>query len=341
MKIKTNPELERFFASCKHHLTHETKNDFLGLLVTQQNEAQIQQKMKEAGFAEFEGPPSSWPSLFISTQAFLRSPYHSNVHLDKIQNQGFRLTTETLESHELFSVSSIHSDPHRELNDWMTLRALDEPYKATFLWQDKEVWMLDAPSEANTMDPYAKKAKGNVLTFGLGIGYFIYMAMMNPEVTSITVIEKSRAVIDMFEKVLLPQFPKHPTLTIIEGDAFNFFDEEFMKDYDYTFVDIWQSNEDGFKMIMRLLEQYLPPFEKVDFWIESSCFEFIPALIYLTFESSAHHRVMKHPDKLYQKVLKKISKVMDELDETVTEVDRLKTLMYDPETLRKIIATKL
>jgi len=338
MKIKTNPELESFFAICKYHLTHETKNEFLGLQVTKQNEAQIKQEMKEAGFAEFMGPQETWPSLFISTKDFLKSPYHSHIHLDKIQDKSFRFTTETLPSHELFSVSSIHSDPHRELNDWMTLRALDEPYQATFLWQGKEVWMLDAPSEANTMDPYAKKAKGNVLTFGLGIGYFIYMASLNPEVTSITVIEKSRAVIDLFEKVLLPQFPQAIPITIIEGDAFNFFDEVFMSDYDYTFVDIWQSNEDGFKLIQRLLEQYQPPFEKLDFWIESSCLEFIPALIFLTFEAMAHHRVMKHPDKSYQKVLKKISLYLESIDETVTEVDRLKTIMYDPKILREIIS---
>jgi hypothetical protein len=341
MQIKTNPELERFFSRCKNNLTHEMKNEFLGLQVNPQNEIEIQEAMKEAGFAEFQGPRSSWPSLFISTEAFLKSPYHSHIHLDKIQDKSFRFTTETLASHELFSVSSIHPDPLRELNDWMTLRALDEPYKATFLYQGKEVWMLDAPSEANTMDPYATKAKGNVLTFGLGIGYFIYMAMLNPEVTSITVIEKSKAVIDLFEKYLLPQFPKNITLNIIEGDAFNFFDEEFMKDYDYTFVDIWQSNEDGFKLIQGLLEQYLPAYDQVDFWIESSCVEFIPALIYLTFDSMAHHRVMKHPDKMYQKVLKKINLYLESIDETVTEVDRLKTFMYDPEILRKIISQKI
>jgi hypothetical protein len=55
----------------------------------------------------------------------------------------------------------------------------------------------------------------------------------------------------------------------------------------------------------------------------------------------AHHRVMKHPDKSYQKVLKKISLYLDGLDETVTEVDRLKTLMYDPEILRNILSIQI
>ena len=95
--------------------------------------------------------------------------------------------------------------------------------------------MLDAPSEANTIDSYAKKATGAVLTYGLGIGYFIYMAMLNPNVESITVIENSMEVIQMFESYLLPQFPKLP-LTIIHGDAFNYHNEKYLDNFDYVFV---------------------------------------------------------------------------------------------------------
>ena len=242
---------------------------------------------------------------------------------------------------ELFNIAGIQPDEHRELNDGIILRALDEPYEATFLWQGNEVWMLDAPSEANTMDPYAKKAKGNVLTFGLGIGYFIYMASLNPQVTSITVIEKSSAVIDLFKRFLLPQFPNRIPISLIEGDAFHFFDHDFLTDYDYVFVDIWKSNEDGYQCIEKLLEQTLPDFNQVDFWIESSCFEFMPALIYLYFDALAHHRSIKHPDRKYQRVLKKIMRYFEALDECVDEVERLKYYMYDPKVLRAIASIKL
>ncbi|TXT17083.1 MAG: Uncharacterized protein FD133_1555 [Erysipelotrichaceae bacterium] len=338
MKIKTNPTIDAFFSRCRYHLTHETKNDFLGMQVSSQNELEICQKMKEAGFAEFMGPQKDWPSLFIKTKDYLKSPYQSHIKFDQIKGKEFRFTKETMPSHELFSVSSIHPDPNRELSDWMTLRALDESYQATFLWQGQEVWMMDAPSEANTMDPYAKKAHGNVLTFGLGIGYFIYMAMLNPEVKSITVIEKSKAVIDLFDEVLRPQFLTHIPINIIEGDAFNFFDQDFLNDYDYVFVDIWKSNEDGYKLIEKLLEQVLPDFDKVDFWIESSCFEFMPALIYLYFDALAYHKSIKHPVKVYQRVHKKIIAYFDQIEETIDDVDQLKHYMYDPHVLRSIAA---
>lgn len=341
MNIKTNPDIERFFKRCLHNLTHETKNQFLGQVVNKTNEPLIQQQMKDAGFHEFQGPKNSWPSLLISTQAYLATPYHASIKLDQIQDRDFRFTKETLPSNELFSVSSIQMDPQRELNDSMMLRALDKPYEATFLWQGKEVWMLDAPSEANTMDPYAQKAQGHVLTFGLGIGYFIFMACLNPKVESITVIERSQAVIDLFEKHFLPQFPKHIPITFIQGDAFNFFDEDYLSDFDYVFVDIWQSSDDGYPLIERLLGQYLPSLDKVDFWIESSCFEFMPALIFSYFDGLAHHKSMKHPDKQYRLILKKIAAYFDTLHETISDVETLKHYMYDQSTLRAISAMKI
>jgi hypothetical protein len=119
-----------------------------------------------------------------------------------------------LPANQLFNVSGIIFDQQRELNDWMQLRALDQPYPAAVLWQGDEVWMLDAPSESFTIDPYALKAKGNVLTFGLGIGYFTFMALLNPAVQSVTIVEKSASVIAMFKDYILPQFPQRDKVKI-------------------------------------------------------------------------------------------------------------------------------
>jgi len=340
MKIQMNPEIEAFFQRCMNHLMNDAKNGFLGMPVNEKNQLKIKRKMKKTGFQEFNGPEETWPSLLISTEEYLKSPYHSHIKLDTIEEKGFQLSNETIRSNELFSISSIHPDENRELDDWMTLRALDKPYDATFLRQGDEVWMLDAPSEADTMDPYARKAKGNVLTFGLGIGYFVYMAMLNPQVKSITVIERSPAVIAMFKRYLLPQFPLGILVTIIEGDAFDYFNETYLGLFDYAFVDIWQSNDDGFRLIERLLQQYLPPYETTDFWIESSCFEFMPALIFYYFNAIAHHKPIKHQDPTYHRLLKKIDRYFRQIDLTVSDVSALKSYMYDPQILRTITAIK-
>lgn len=340
MKIQRTPEIDRFFRICMNNMKNESKNRFLDMRVTTNNEKYIQRQMLKAGFQEFEGPEDGWPSLFIQSKDFMLSPYNSNILLDKIENEEFRFSSELLPANRLFNVSGIIFDKNRELNDWMQLRALDQPYKAAVLWQNNDVWMLDAPSESCTIDPYAKKAHGNVLTFGLGIGYFVFMALLNPEVESVTIIEKSSSVIKMFNEYILPQFPQKDKIKIMEGDAFDFFNHKFIDPFDYVFVDIWKSGDDGFLIIEKLLQQYFPPFDKADFWIESSCFEFVPALILLYFHSIAHHKVESHQDPLYQRMLSKIAKYFDLDDSVISDVDSLKDMMYDPQILRKIISLK-
>lgn len=338
MKIRRTPEIDRFFQRCTDNMRNEDKNRFLGLEVTPENERNIQYQMREAGFQEFEGPVKNWPSLFLSSEEIRKNPYTSTIQLDKIEHKDFRYTMEQLPSNQLFNVSGVVFDQKRELNDWMKLRALDQPYPSAVLWQKDDVWMLDAPSESITIDPYAKKAYGKVLTFGLGIGYFAFMALLNSKVQSVTVIEKSPSVISMFKKYILPQFPHRDRIIIIEGDAFDSFNESTIAGYDYVFVDIWKSSEDGFLIMEKLLQQYLPPFEKVDFWIETSCIEFVPALIMLYFQSLTQPKkyIPSHP--VDRRIIQKIKAYFDQEDYVISDVDSLKSRMYDLRTIRELIS---
>lgn len=339
MNIHRTPEIDHFFQRCIENIQNEDKNRFLGLEVSFENEKIIQQAMAEAGFQEFEGPSEHWPSLFLRANDILLNPYTSSIKLDIIKHEGFRYTSEQLPSHQLFNVSGVIFDQNRECNDWMMLRALDHPVNAAVLWQDDDVWMLDAPSESATIDPYAKKAKGNVLTFGLGIGYFVFMALLNPEVKSVTVIEKSHSVISMFRQYILPQFPDHDRVTIIEGDAFDYFNESYISKFDYVFVDIWKSSDDGFLIIEKLLQQSLPPVDKIDFWIESSCFEFIPSLIMLYFQSLTTKIKPKFQHPTDRRVFKKIKSYFDHDDIIISDVECLKDRMYDLSKIRTIVSS--
>jgi hypothetical protein len=341
MKIQRTPEIDRFFQRCMNNMRNENKNRFLDAKVTTKNEKYLQREMSKAGFQEFEGPTDQWPSLFIRSKDFLLSPYNSCIRLDIIESDEFRFSSELLPANKLFNVSGVIFDKNRELNDWMQLRALDQPYKAAVLWQKDEVWMLDAPSESNTIDPYAQKAHGNVLTFGLGIGYFAFMALLNPKVTSVTVIEKSPSVIAMFKQYILPQFPHKEKIRIIEGDAFDYFNEKSIQTFNYVFVDIWKSGADGFLMIEQMLEQYLPPYDKVDFWIESSCFEFVPSIILLYFRSIINQKIERLLDPLYHRILLKISKYFEKEDIIISDVAALKDRMYDLSKLREICSIRL
>lgn len=341
MKIENNKTIRTFFDRCKQAMTTDYKNDFLGLMISKENEEATQYKMKRAGFLDFKGTKEEWPSLFLSTAAFLETPYQKNISFENVVDDHVTLEKITIPSNQLFNVDCIQYDPNKELNDSMVLRALDEPYEATVLSIDDDVWMLDIYSEANTIDPYAQKAKGDVLTFGLGIGYFVYMALLNESVDTITVIENNSVIIDLFKKYILPQFPSFEKVTIIHGDAFEYFNESTLNKYDYCFVDIYQSSDDGLVIMEQLLENYLPEFETTDFWIEQSCLEVINALLVIYFELLAQEKVIQHNDPYYHDILQKIHKYFSPTIKTLRSVEEIKAFMYDTKIAREILAISL
>lgn len=333
--------MDQFFNRCLHTIQNESKNEFLGMIVSNETEKEIQKRMKKAGFLEYQKPVEQWPSLYISSDDYMNRPYYKTIKLNKINSDEFTYQTQMINANELFSLSSIQFDPNRELNDSIRLVALDKPMEVTILYQHNEVWMLDVPSEAETIDPVARKSYGNVLTFGLGIGYFPFMCMLNSDVKSITVIEKSKSVIELFNQNLRPQFPNTIPLTIIEGDAFDYWNEDTLNLYDSVFVDIWRSNDDGLVLIQKLLELYLPEYNKVDFWIESSCLEIMPTLILLYFEALSRNKHAKVYDKTYQRILRKIDRYFRNMNETIDDVTKLKDTMYDMKLHRKILSLKV
>lgn len=341
MKIIRNPEIDAFFRRCRKHLTHDRKNQFVGRRVTPANHDALRTQMKAAGFSEFSGEPSTWPSLWIRTREFLDRPFPQTIRWESLSSGTFRLDRLSLNAGELFNAKAILMDPQRELNESMALRALDEPYAAPFLWQGDQAWMMDVPSEALTIDPLAAKAHGHVLAIGLGIGYYPFMALRQSEVIDVTVVEQSAEVIELFESHLHPQFPRANDLKIRHADAFDVFTAEGLAPYDTVFVDIWRSADDGYALIERLLAQVNPPLEKLDLWIEDSCFEFMPSLIFLYFDALAHHRPCIQHDPFYAKQLRKIAAYFEQDTATISSVDELKHRLYDRTILRAIAAIEM
>ena len=339
MKIILTPEIESFLDHCRFNLFNSDLNDFIGLHVTKAQEKKIQKELRDAGDPEFSEDTDTWPSLFLSEEKWEQSPYHSHVMLDMVKDEHFSYVTEKTAGRELFNADVIQKDPKRELNDWMKLRAMDQSFNAIYLIQNDQDWMVDAPSEAATNDVPAMHAHGNVLTFGLGIGYFLYMALINPEVNSVTVVEKSPQVIEMFSRFLLPQFPQDKEIIIENGDAFEDFNEKFLSQYDYVYTDIWFSAEDGLVITEKLLEQYVPSLQKADFWIEDSCFNTMWSLIFLYFDAVAHqHKVQYNP--AYRKEMYKIRTYFDQKDEIIRDPERLKYYMYDNLVIRHILSIR-
>jgi spermidine synthase len=128
------------------------------------------------------------------------------------------------------------------------------------------------PNETNTTKYAIDRSKGKVLTYGLGLGYFTYMASLKDDVESVCVVERSPDVIELFKQFILPQFKYPEKVNIVECDAFEFA-EKHMKDgcYNTVFTDIWHDPSDGCELYLRMKKyEYLLPDAEFIYWVENT-----------------------------------------------------------------------
>ena len=147
----------------------------------------------------------------------------------------------------------------------------NEKFTFPAVYQNGRMWMSVSPNEINTMQHNIAYARGKVVTFGLGLGYFAYMCSLKSEVTSITIIEKNEKVIELFNKYILPQFEAKDKITIIKADAYEYIKSLKDGEFDYAFVDIYHDAGDGVEVYLNFhdtIKEYKRT--KFEFWIEKS-----------------------------------------------------------------------
>lgn len=133
-------------------------------------------------------------------------------------------------------------------------------------------WMTLMPNETVTTKPAVAQAHGRVLTFGLGLGYFAYMAARKPEVESVTVVDLSADAISLFEQNLLPQMECRDKIKVVYADAFDFAQAHYPRgEFDFVFADIWHDVSDGKDLYLRFksMEKLAPDME-YSYWLEES-----------------------------------------------------------------------
>ena len=151
-----------------------------------------------------------------------------------------------------------------------------EEFRFPALTENDRVWMTVTPNEINTIRPCAQAVSGKVLAYGLGLGYFAFHALLNPRVTSVTVVERSEAVISLFHRCLLPRFPRQEALRIVQADAFDYAERTAPGEgYDCVFTDLWHDVGDGLPLYRRMkaLEVTGP---RYFYWIEKTLRAYLP-----------------------------------------------------------------
>lgn len=131
--------------------------------------------------------------------------------------------------------------------------AVVRPGKFKRLTHDKRgVIMSNTCMEVLTAYEAYKKATGDVLVTGLGLGMVVEGMLSKPDVRSVLVIEKEPDVI----KLVAPTFSKDPRITIVCDDAFEFLPERGRK-FDYIWHDIWDDiSENNLESMKKLTKRF-------------------------------------------------------------------------------------
>ena len=204
----------------------------------------------------------------LETTDFTNDPYYKAIKITPQKKGRWELRESFYEPFEPFVCG--HPTITANFREIFQLGYFKERFSFPAVLEDGIEWMTITPNEIATMQKPICEAHGNVLTLGLGLGYFAFMASEKKEVSSVTVIEKDTSVIELFREYILPQFPNANKIKIINDDAFSFL-ESSAKDgqHDYLFADLWHDQSDGLPLYLRLRKfEKAFPHTAFSYWIE-------------------------------------------------------------------------
>ncbi len=198
-------------------------------------------------------------------------PYYKLIKDINIKQGEYELVMDHYEPYEIFAYKDMSHKDYLEVN---SLGYFKERFDFPALNHKGITWMNITPNEIETMSKAIKEVHGEVIVFGLGLGYFAYMASNRNEIKHITVIENDQKIIDMFNKYLFPNFINKEKIVIIKDDAFHYLDKELK--VDYAFVDLWHSPEDGVETFLKFKKsESHSPNTKFFYWLESSFYLYL------------------------------------------------------------------
>ena len=192
--------------------------------------------------------------------------YCQRIQPIRAREGSFELTVDRYAAMELFVCDDfIKTDDGRV---YPQLGWFDEEVSFPAVQEDGRTWMTVTPNEINTMRACLERTHGRVVTYGLGLGYFAFHALLREDVSSVTVVERSADVIRLFERHLLPRFPRRECLRIVQADAFEHMRDMLPKtECDTVFADLWHDVSDGLPMYRRM-KALETPGPSYLYWIE-------------------------------------------------------------------------
>lgn len=210
-------------------------------------------------------------------------PYFKNIRVPQKRVGNWCLTEERYAPYEGLLCGPLSVTP--DFAEIPPLGYFTEEFAFPAVMQDGREWMAIKPNEIETMRAPVSHARGNVLTLGLGMGYYAYLASERAEVETVTVVERDPAVIELFRTELLPQFGHGEKIRVVEGDALLLAEREFCRGYDTIFADLWHDAGDGLPLYVKLRRiEAAAHCVPVAYWVEDMILSELRALVWRQLE---------------------------------------------------------
>lgn len=207
----------------------------------------------------------------LTKEIFEKDIYYQNIKFTPKKYGKWEIKYDKYNPYECFVCDDFKESKNTILP---TLGFFETPFTYPAIYQNNHLWMSVTPNEINTMKEDIANAKGNVLTIGLGLGYYAYHVSMKEDVKKVYIIEKDQEVIKLFKQMILPKFKEKDKIEIIENDAFEYLtkkeNQSFLKSLDYIYIDIWHDVSDGLPIYKKLKQIEISSNLNFHYWIEKT-----------------------------------------------------------------------
>lgn len=280
-------------------------------------------------------------NLKYDVKKLIDNPYYKNIKLDDVRTDTVWYEKALIKKRTLMSMN-FHKPLGKYLFHYHPVGYFEnDVYLPVLKEGEDKVWMSPAISEIESMNVGIQKGHGKCMTMGLGIGVLPYLWLNKEEVESVTIVEFNKDVIDLFEKYIRPQFPKNKKLEIIHGNGLDYYNEEFLIQFDYAYIDFWESNEDGLEYYTKLMEKKVY-YENIDFWVEDSMLSDVKHIItpYLNtlYQGKSIAEYISSLEGLDQAIAKKANRYFKSRNDIISTEEELLSIIHSRAILREILA---
>ncbi len=180
----------------------------------------------------------------LPNDIFNNDPYLNNIKFDNNKYNNLVMETDKCYKYQIFECDAPEFTNYVYYPSWGFLRCEVTNYLLKNTKTD-EFHKIFPPSEILQTQKHIDNANGNVLTLGLKLGYFPYLAGLKDDVSKITIIEEDNDIIGFFNEHIFTQFDEKTKskITIINQNPIEYMKNLVDGEFDYCFANLWDTPE--------------------------------------------------------------------------------------------------